>query len=265
MSRQRLFEWLPPQLQPEQTAEKPWFNSRGFFASGAHNKHRQGFSMYTYADLQDETCQFSGEVTLATDRHKGGYPKCAESTTKPNEYVDQPIPKVTSKPKRRPCTNGADFTLEDRIHGGHKCAANKRERIHAAIDANLFTHLQELRCTSGQRFVMVRFLEQVVPLRKNYKAMVQRYGSYIKAKLKGHEAHPAVVGLARFVDKIRKAQAVKAGKAFTSMFSRISGEIIRISSSLFCTYAARVGAAWLAGVGVWGWYQNHETGECCHV
>lgn len=220
--------------------------------------------MYEYSNLYDDHLPTAGEVTPATDRHKSEAPECAESTTKPNEYVDQSIPRVTSKPKRRPATNGADYTREDRIHGGHKCAANKREFIHAAIDAGLFTHLQELRCIPGQRFVMVRFLEQVVPGRKNYKAAVQRYGSYIKAKLKGHEAHPAVVGLANFVDKIRKAQAAKAGKAFTSMFSRISGEIIRISSSLFCTYAARYGAAWLAGVGVWGWYQNHDTGECCH-
>jgi hypothetical protein len=91
---------------------------------------------------------------------------------------------------------------------------------------------------------------------------VRRYGDYIKGKLKGAEFHSATRGLAEYVDRIKKAIAAKTGKAFIPMLQQFKGELVRWSSNVFQRSASTVGAAWMSRFGIWGWFQDHSTGEC---
>jgi hypothetical protein len=161
-----------------------------------------------------------------------------------------------------------EYSKEERSRGGLKCAANKRERAHAAIDKALplFVKLAQMDQhnwgTEKDRFVMVRFVEEALPWLKSAKMGVNRYGAYIKARLKAFEDALPVANLGRLIDKIRAGLARKRSQPTPEpLFAAMKGIIVRVSSNIFRTAARWEGAAWQSSMGIWAYFVTQD-GEC---
>jgi hypothetical protein len=143
-----------------------------------------------------------------------------------------------------------------------KCGEKKRARAHDAIDQGIGAYVNMLAVEwwdPKRRFVMSRFIRDVLPNLTDVKDAVRRYGDYIKARLKYHEESGPVMKMGMLIDKIRARLAAKAGKpAPVPLFQSIPGYLHRVSSNIWKTTSRFCGANWMPNLGCWAYFVSPD-------
>ena len=220
--------------------------------------------MYSYSDLEDitfgiATFAIEAEQTPASKKTKNAVlPVLPEGERKAKVAIHETAEK---KPMR---ATVAQYSAEERSRGGISTANRKREKAHDSIDQFLAIYVADLENANvpKARFVLIHFVRGAMPWLKNPVAAVRRYGDYIKARLVSFSDRQPVMNLASLINKMRQAVAKRLGRAMKAMFSEFPGVLHRLASNAFKTSHRHSGAWWLPKFGIWGFFEDADTGEC---